>query len=94
LKLRILRAAEQDLDRLELFLAKEDLRASVEALRRIRSAAEDLLRFPERAPRIHGRASRRLTVSFGRAAYVIDYRVDAVRETVTILRVRHSREER
>ncbi|MFC3692852.1 type II toxin-antitoxin system RelE/ParE family toxin [Chenggangzhangella methanolivorans] len=86
----MLKVAELDLDRLEVFLAQEDPRASVEALRRIRAAANDLLAFPALAPTIHGRASRRLTVPFGRGAY----RVDRERETVVILRVRHSREAR
>ncbi len=87
-------AAIADLRRVREFLRDVDLNLGDRAVATILTVADTLADFPFRAPVIAGSGDRRLTVPFGRAAYLVDYRVYPSVETVAILRVRHSREAR
>lgn len=82
--------ARQDLERLSTFLAERNPSAAERALETIRSAAASLDEFSDRGAPGGRRGLRRLIAPFGRAAYIIHYRVEP--QTVIIVRVFHSRE--
>lgn len=93
-RLRLTRAAADDLQRLFDFLADQDLPAAVRAREAIARAFDFLVAFPfacrkaaPQRPRL-----REMVISFGRAGYVALYEIDDD-ETVTVLAVRHQRED-
>ncbi|PZQ15754.1 MAG: hypothetical protein DI565_07840 [Ancylobacter novellus] len=79
-------AALADLRRLRGFLRTVDKGVADAAVDGVLASAATLGEFSFRAPKIRGSALRRLTVPFGRGAYLIDYRVDKGHETVTVVR--------
>ena len=86
--------AEDDLLRLYDFLLERDLRSAERALDAI-SGAIELLRFSPfscRKPLADNPFLRELLIPFGSAGYVALFEIDAT-STVTILAVRHQREE-
>ena len=92
-QLRWLPSALGDLERLAAFISAKDAPAARVAVRRIRQAADQLRVFPEIGRRMHHDDMRReLFVPFGRAAYVLRYRVDFQNGAVIVIRVWHSRE--
>jgi plasmid stabilization system protein ParE len=94
-ELRWLPAALDDLLRLADFVQKHNTDAARTVLRRIRVAADQLQQFPEIGrPMRRGDERREFIVPFGKAAYVLRYRLDARRNSVVIIRVWHSRESR
>ena len=82
-----------DLERLYDFLVDKDPAAAARAMRTIDSGADSLEAFPELGRPIGDDTGRReLFVPFGAGAYVLRYRIH--HNTVVIIRVWHSREER
>ena len=93
-KLRFTTEAEADLLRLYEFLVEADVAAADRALDAIKSAL-DVLRFSPFSCRKavpHSPFLRELVIPFGSAGYVALFEIDSAR-TVTILAVRHQREE-
>ena len=87
---RLSPAARRDLARLEDFLAEKSERAAARSSEVIADAVLSLRAFPERG-RIGKRPGwRELVIRFGRAAYVIQYRVDP--DVVFVARIFHSNE--
>jgi plasmid stabilization system protein ParE len=84
--------ARADLERLVAFLVVLNPTASRNARESIADAMRSLQEFPDRGkPAGNGRD---LFKRFGRAAYVIRYRVDHDTDEVIVLRIWHSREQR
>lgn len=93
-RVRYTRAARDDLKRLYGFLLKRDIAAAERALVAIDKAVELLGMFPFicRTVGPDNPFLRELLVSFGASGYVVLYDIDDDR-TVTILAVRHQRED-
>ncbi|MGB5671820.1 MAG: type II toxin-antitoxin system RelE/ParE family toxin [Sedimenticolaceae bacterium] len=93
-QLRVSEAAQRDLERLFEFLAANDFQAAVRA----RAAIEKAYDFAETMPFACRKADqsnpflRELVIPFGAAGYVALFEVEN-NEQVTILAVRHQREE-
>lgn len=93
-RLRVTAAAQQDLERLFEFLATNDFAAAVRA----RAAIETAYEFAEAMPFGCRKADdsnpflRELVIPFGAAGYVILIEIED-NETVSVLAVRHQREE-
>jgi len=84
---------QADIQRLYDFLIEQDPRAAERAVRGIQLGAQKLLDFPRVGRRMDDATERReLFVPFGAGAYVLRYRIHA--DTIVVLRVWHSREER
>jgi plasmid stabilization system protein ParE len=82
-----------DLERLYDFLVERDPEAAERAIRTIEDGADRLGELPELGrPMDDDTGRRELFVPFGAGAYVFRYRLH--QDTVVILRVWHSREER
>ena len=93
-RVRFTAEAEDDLLRLFDFLALKDWGAAERALEAIQSGVE-LLRFSPfscRKPKPRNAFLRELIIPFGKAGYVALFEIDDAR-TVTILAVRHQRED-
>lgn len=91
-RILVSRRAYGDLQRLEDWLAERNPRAAERLGPLLDAALNSLSAFPERGRQISGRALREIPVPFGKAAYLIQYRVDE--EVIVVARVLHSREER
>lgn len=93
-RLRLTGAAADDLQRLFDFLAGEDLPAAVRAREAIAQAFDFLIAFPFACRKADQQRPwlREMVISFGRAGYVALYEIDDD-QTVTILAVRHQRED-
>ncbi|MGB5638374.1 MAG: type II toxin-antitoxin system RelE/ParE family toxin [Sedimenticolaceae bacterium] len=93
-QLRVSEAAQRDLERLFEFLAANDFQAAVRA----RAAIEKAYDFAETMPFACRKADqsnpflRELVIPFGAAGYVALFEVEN-NEQVTILAMRHQREE-
>ena len=85
--------AQADIQRLYHFLRERDPRAAARAIRAIQLGAQRLLEFPHLGKRMDDETERyEVSVPFGAGAYVLRYRLHA--ETIVVIRVWHSREER
>lgn len=93
-RVRYTRVAREDLLRLYGFLLERDIAAAEEALVAIDKAVELLQSFPFtcRKASLDNPLLRELLVSFGSSGYVVLYDIED-RHTVTILAVRHQRED-
>lgn len=92
-RLRLTEEAEADLLRLYGFLTEEDVNAAEAALEAIK-AAFNLVRFSPYSCRKAGAPSHRireLVIPFGKPGYVALFEIEP--RTVTILAVRHQRED-
>ena len=93
-QLRVSEAAQKDLERLFEFLAVNDL----DMARRARAAIEKAYEFVELMPFACRKAEdsnpflRELVIVFGKAGYVALFEIESA-DYVTILAVRHQREE-
>jgi plasmid stabilization system protein ParE len=87
------RAAAADIERLRAFLFGRNPTAAERATATLLAAIQSLQTFPDRG-RPAGAGGRQLVVPFGRSSYVIDYRHDAARQEVVVLRIWHGREAR
>ncbi|GLK78417.1 type II toxin-antitoxin system RelE/ParE family toxin [Methylopila turkensis] len=88
------RVARADIERVVGFLRHEDDVLALRAAELIADAFVRLRELSDRGVVVNRRGDRRLAIPFGRAAYLLDYRVERGQGTVTILRVRHSRQAR
>lgn len=87
-------AARSDIARLAEFLRGKQPGAAARAMRTIMDGATLLESAPRLGrPLLDGTDRRELSVNFGAGAYILRYLV-VEEETILILRVRHSREER
>jgi plasmid stabilization system protein ParE len=85
--------AQADIQRLYNFLCERDHRAAERAIRALQLGARRLLEFPHLGRRMDDETERReVYVPFGAGAYVLRYRMHE--ETIVVIRVWHSREER
>ena len=85
--------AQADIQRLYNFLRARDPRAAERAIRAVQLGAQRLLEFPHLGRRMDDETERReISVPFGAGAYVLRYRMHE--ETIVVIRVWHSREER
>jgi plasmid stabilization system protein ParE len=95
-KVRLTEEARDDLLRLYDFLLESDLDAAERALETIGDALRLLTKFPfscrKAAKGLHGSFLRELIIPFGSAGYVALFEIDDAR-TVTVLAVRHQREQ-
>lgn len=94
MKLIVSPAAVADLERLYKFLAVIDAALARRAMAAIEGAVQSLYDFPRRGRPSDIAGMRELIVPFGRAAYVLRYMYSPERQTIVVLRVWHSREER
>lgn len=92
--LRYSAAARADIERLFAFLAQRDISAARDALAAIDRAAELLREFPFACRKADPQNPflRELVISFGSNGYVALFEIDD-ETTVTVLAVRHQREE-
>lgn len=93
-RLRLAPRAADDLQQLFDFLAERDLAAAIQAREVIAKAFEFLQTFPfacRKAATAHP-FLREMVISFGQAGYVALFEIDDA-ETVTVLAVRHQRED-
>jgi len=93
-QLRVTAAAQQDLEQLFEFLAASDLEAAVRARAAIQKAWEfaEAMPFGCRKANDSNPFLRELVISFGTAGYVALIEIEDD-ETVSVLAIRHQREE-
>jgi plasmid stabilization system protein ParE len=93
-QIRFTLEAKEDLERLYLFLAENDLDAATRALETIDKAWELLEDFPFSCRKVDSSNPflRELVISFGNSGYVALFEIEDG-NTVTILAVRHQRED-
>ena len=93
-QVRYTKAAKEDLLRLYEFLVENDLEAGHSALEAIRKSISLLQNFPFtcRKASLENPFLREMVISFGSGGYVALFEIEADR-VVTILAVRHQREE-
>ena len=93
-KVRYTLAAKEDLKRLFAFIAEQDLQAAKRARKTIAASIQLLEQFPFTCRKAipDNNFLRELVVSFGGAGYVALFEIEND-TTVTILAVRHQREE-
>ena len=93
-QIRFTLEAKEDLERLHLFLAENDLDAATRALETIDKAWELLEDFPFSCRKVDSSNPflRELVISFGNSGYVALFEIEDG-NTVTILAVRHQRED-
>ena len=85
--------AGRDLGRLHRFLKKENPKAALHALKRIKECSQMLQSYPEIGIKYDGGHQRELVASFGANAYILRYRIEKD-GNILIIRVWHSRETR
>jgi len=93
-KARYTLAAKEDLKRLFTFLAEQDFQAVKHARKTIAASMQVLEKFPFTCRKAVSDNTylRELVISFGDAGYVALFEIEN-NETVTVLAVRHQREE-
>jgi len=94
-RVRLARGAERDLLQLQTFLAERDQTASRRATKALRAALRVLTTLPFTCRKnevANDPLLRELLVPFGSAGYVVLFEIENSR-TVTILAVRHQRED-
>ena len=85
--------AQANIQRLYDFLYERDPGTAERAIRALQLGAQRLLEFPHLGRRIDDETERReVRVPFGAGAYVLRYRMHE--ETIVVIRIWHSREER
>ena len=93
-QIRFTKAARDDIKRLYAFLLVQDIQAAKRALEAIKKAMELLKTFPFtcRKAKADNPFLRELIISFGANGYVALFEIEES-QTVTILAVRHQRED-
>jgi len=93
-KVRYTAAARDDLKRLFTFLAEKDPRAALAARQAIAESIRLLQLFPFTCRKVldDNPLLREMVISFGSSGYVALFEIEN-QETVTVLAVRHQREE-
>ena len=92
--IRFTKAAREDLKRLYEFMLKQDIHAARHALEAITKAIDLLKNFPFTCRKVQtdNPFLREMVISFGKYGYVALFEIEE-KETVTILTVRHQRED-
>ena len=83
--------AAQDVVRLRLFLEPVAPGASKKAVSTILEGCQSLVKVPEKGS-LRKDGSRQLVIKFGASAYLARYKINAEKNEVVVLRVRHGRE--
>lgn len=93
-RVRYTKSAREDLARLYSFLVERDLKAANQARKQIAKSMEVLREFPFtcRKAMPENAFLRELVISFGSAGYVALFEIEND-ETITVLAVRHQRED-
>ncbi|MGB7649933.1 MAG: type II toxin-antitoxin system RelE/ParE family toxin [Gallionella sp.] len=95
-KVRYTLAAKEDLKRLFIFIAEQDLQAAQRARKTIATSIQVLEQFPFTCRKVANETNnqllRELLIPFGNTGYVALFEIEDSK-TVTILAVRHQREE-
>ncbi|MEO8332611.1 MAG: type II toxin-antitoxin system RelE/ParE family toxin [Gallionella sp.] len=93
-KVRYTKAAKEDLKRLFAFLVERDVRAAQRARKAIGASIELLRQFPFtcRKATPENTFLREMIISFGAAGYVALFEIEND-EVITILAIRHQRED-
>ena len=93
-QIRFTKAARDDIKRLYVFLLVQDIQAAKRALEAINKAMELLKTFPFtcRKAKADNPFLRELIISFGANGYVALFEIEE-EKTVTILAIRHQRED-
>ena len=93
-QVRFTKAAKEDLQRLYDFLLKNDLQAACRAREAIGKGMDFLRDFPFSCRKVmpDNPFLREIVISFGASGYVALFEIED-NETVTILAIRHQREE-
>ena len=93
-RVRYTREAKEDLERLYLFLLEQDLQVARRAKDAITKGMEFLKDFPFACRKAipDNPFLREMLISFGHSGYVVLFEVEN-KKTVTILAIRHQREE-
>lgn len=93
-RVRYTRSAREDMHRLYAFLLERDLQAAARAREAIVKSIEFLQEFPFTCRKaVPGNPFlREMVISFGAAGYVALFEIEN-NETITILAIRHQREE-
>lgn len=93
-KVRYTQAARDDLRRLFSFLAEHDIQAAKHARKTIAASMQLLEQFPFTCRKAMGEETflRELVIPFGSSGYVALFEIED-NETVTVLAVRHQRED-
>lgn len=93
-KVRYTKAAKEDLKRLFAFLVELDARAAQRARKAIGAGVKLLQQFPFTCRKVipENAFLREMVISFGAAGYVALFEIEND-ETVTILAIRHQRED-
>jgi len=97
MQLRFSRRADHDIDRLYHFLIENQasVRTADRAILAIKRGAQSLLENPEIGSSLDDGSQRReLAIAFGKRAYILRYIPDLQTQTVYVLRIWHSREDR
>jgi len=92
-KVRFLPRSYDDIDRLHAFLSPKTTKTADRVVDLLYESALSLRTAPERG-RPLARGFRELIVPFGKAAYVLRYRIDKPQSMIFIARIWHSREHR
>lgn len=93
MKLRILRQAYADVERLHDFLFAKNPDAAGRVVDLLFESAGSLKAAPRKGRPVQS-GFRELIVPFGKGAYVLRYRIDEAAAAVLIVRIWHSRERR
>ncbi len=94
-KVRLTRGAERDLVKLHAFLLRHDAAVAKRSVRALRGSMRLLASFPftcRKNEAANNPLLRELLVPFGAAGYVVLFEIEDAR-TVTVLAVRHQRED-
>ncbi len=93
-QIRFTKEAKDDLNRLYAFLLKQNKQSAEHALEAIKKAVELLKTFPFtcRKAQLDNPFLRELVISFGKNGYIALFDIEEG-QTVTILAVRHQRED-
>lgn len=93
MRVRFLTSAYRDLERLHEFLRPKNPEAADRAIDVLYDAAESLEDAPHKGRPISG-GFRDHIVPFGSAAYIMRYRMDEHHQSIAVVRIWHSREQR
>ena len=92
--LRLSARAQSDLSRLHLFLTGTDINTTKRAMLAIREAFRPLPRAPTIGRLVEDSEDlRELVIDFGASGYLALYRLEPALDAVTILAVKHQRED-
>ena len=92
--LRLSARAQSDLSRLHLFLTGNDINTTKRAMLAIREALRSLAHAPNIGRLVEDSEDlRELVIDFGASGYLALYRLEPALDAVTILAVKHQRED-